>query len=187
MTSSAAQVERCIADVGHWMSANRLKLIRTRLSYSGSDRDNSLFRQGCCLPVLQLGPDSIAARDHVRLLGVTQSSDLSLDRHVSTVSSSGFYWLRQLQRSRRSLDIESVATLVHAFMSSRVDYCNAVLAGLPKVTTDRLRVLNAAARCRQWYEEVRPRLVAAAAHSTALARCTRVSQVQAQRHGGTDV
>jgi len=75
------------------------------------------------------------------------SSDLSLERHVSTVSSSGFYWLRQLQRSWRSLDIESAATLVHAFVSSRVDYCNAVLAGSPKVTTDRLqRVLNAAAR-----------------------------------------
>ena len=39
------------------------------------------------------------------------------------------------------------ATLVHAFVTSRVDYCNAVLAAAPKTTTDRLqRVLNAAAR-----------------------------------------
>ena len=38
-------------------------------------------------------------------------------------------------------------TLVHAFLSSRVDRCSAVLAGAPKVTTDKLqRVLNAAAR-----------------------------------------
>jgi len=37
--------------------------------------------------------------------------------------------------------------LVHAFITSRVDYCNAVLAGSPKSTTDTLqRVLNAAAR-----------------------------------------
>jgi len=36
---------------------------------------------------------------------------------------------------------------VHAFVTSRVDYCNAVLAAAPKTTTDRLqRVLNAAAR-----------------------------------------
>ena len=38
-------------------------------------------------------------------------------------------------------------TLVHAFITSRVDYCNAVLAVSPKSTTDTLqRVLNAAAR-----------------------------------------
>ena len=42
---------------------------------------------------------------------------------------------------------ESAATLVHTFVLSRVDYCNAVFAGAPKIITDRLqRVLNAAAR-----------------------------------------
>ena len=84
-----------------------------------------------------------------RLLGVRFSSDLSLDRHVSTVSAStcSFYWLRQLRGSRCSLDAASSATLVHAFVSSCIDYCNAVLAGSPKVTTGRLQwVLNAAVR-----------------------------------------
>ena len=41
---------------------------------------------------------------------------------------------------------DSAATLVHTFVMSRVDYCNAVLAVAPKTTTDRLQwVLNAAA------------------------------------------
>jgi len=36
---------------------------------------------------------------------------------------------------------------VHALVSTRVDYCNSVLAAVPKRTTDKLqRVLNAAAR-----------------------------------------
>ena len=56
-------------------------------------------------------------------------------------------WLRQFRRVRRSLDDDAMKTLVHAFIASRVDYCNAVLAGSPKSTTDTLqRVLNAAAR-----------------------------------------
>ena len=39
-----------------------------------------------------------------------------------------------------------MATLVHAFVTSHVDYCNAILAGASKSTTDKLqRVLNAAA------------------------------------------
>ena len=38
-------------------------------------------------------------------------------------------------------------TLVHAFVTASVDYCNMVLAGAPKSVTDRLqRVMNAAAR-----------------------------------------
>jgi len=42
--------------------------------------------------------------------------------------------------------MDSAATLVHALVASRVDYCNAVLAGAPEVTMDKLqRVLNAAA------------------------------------------
>ena len=50
-------------------------------------------------------------------------------------------------RIRRSIDTDSAATLVHAFIASRVDYCNTVLAGSPKTITDRIqRVLNAAAR-----------------------------------------
>jgi len=50
-------------------------------------------------------------------------------------------------RIRRSLDADSSSTLVHAFVTLRVDYCNAILAGAPKTTRDRLqRVLNAAAR-----------------------------------------
>jgi len=76
------------------MAANRLKLNtdKTELIWTGSKA--SLLRQGRCLPALQLGQDSIAASDHVRLLGATISSDLNLDRHVANVSSTGFYWLR---------------------------------------------------------------------------------------------
>jgi len=74
-------------------------------------------------------------------------SDLSLEKHVSSVSAACFFHLRQIRRVRQSLDAGSAATLIHAFVTSRVDYCNAVLAGSPKVTTDKLqRVMNSAAR-----------------------------------------
>ena len=55
--------------------------------------------------------------------------------------------LRQIRRIRCSLDDDSIATLVHAFVASRVDYCVGLLAGAPKKTTDKLQcVLNAAVR-----------------------------------------
>jgi len=68
-------------------------------------------------------------------------------KHISCVGSSCFHQLCQLRRIRRSRDKESAATLVHVFVTSRVDYCNAVFAAAPKTTTDKLqRMLNAAAR-----------------------------------------
>jgi len=67
------------------------------------------------------------------------SSDLSFEKHVLVVSAACFFHLRQIRRIRQSLDAESAATLVHAFVTSRVDYCNAILTGSPKVTTDKLQ------------------------------------------------
>jgi len=72
--------------------------------------------QDCsCLPVLQLGPNSIVALDHIRLLGVMFSSDLSLDRclHHQRVQLL-LTTVCQLQHSRGSLDTESVATFVYS-------------------------------------------------------------------------
>jgi len=95
---------------------------------------HSLLLLGSCGPGLRLGADTVTASEHVRLLGVTISSDLTLDKHVSNVCdcAAGFFRLRQLCRVRRSIDSVSAATLVHAFVSSRVNHCNAVFAGGPK-------------------------------------------------------
>jgi len=95
-----------------------------------------------------VGADSVSLCDRVRLLVVTISVDSSLDRHVSVVSvMSSFYSLYQLRRVRCSLDYVLAATLVHDFMTSRVDYCNFLLARTPKTVTDKLqRVMNTAAR-----------------------------------------
>ena len=58
-----------------------------------------------------------------------------------------FFQLRQLRRVCRSLDDASVATLVHTFVTSRVDYCNCLLAEATKASIDKLQcVMNAAAR-----------------------------------------
>jgi len=145
-----ARLGHCVADIGHWMATNRLQMnpAKTELLWAGSKHNISVFRSHA--PTLQLGSDTVTAGDHViRVLGVTISSDLSLKKHVPKTCAACFYWLRQLRRIRKSLDDESAATLVHAFVTSRVDYCNALYAGSSKTITDKpQRVLNAAG-CRQ--------------------------------------
>ena len=88
------------------------------------------------------------AADAVRVLGVLFTPDLALDKHAVTVSTKCFFSVAPTaSRVRRSLDSESAATLVHAFVTSRIDFGNALFANATKSTTDKLqRVLNAAAR-----------------------------------------
>jgi len=75
------------------------------------------------------------------------SSDLALEKHVSKTCAACFYWLHQLCLIRRSLDEESTSTLVHAFVTSWIDYCNAIYAGAPKTISDKLQqVLSSTAR-----------------------------------------
>jgi len=146
-TTAVHTLEAWTTDVTAWVNMNRLKLNanKTELLWAGSKYGSALL--GSSGHSLQLGAETIKASDRVRLLGVTISSDLSLDRHVSTICSTCFYWLRQIRRIRRSLDTDSVAALVHALIASRVDYCNTVLAEAPRTITDRFqRVLNAAVR-----------------------------------------
>jgi len=161
ITSAVNRLQQCITDIGCWRSANRLKLNadKTELLWIGSRYNHSVL-QGCG-PVLRLGSDVVASTDHARLLGVTLSADLTLDRHVSNTSARCFYWLRQLRRVRRSLDSKSAATastLIQAFMSSRIDYCkcNAMLAESPKAITDRQAATGAQRRgsCRHRNTEV---------------------------------
>ena len=99
-------------------------------------------------PSLQLKSSTVNSCQHVRVLGVQFSSDLSLDKYISCVSSSCFHQLRQLRRTRRSLDKECAATLGHAF----VTYASiTVMQCSPRhrrrqQTIKLQRVLNAAAR-----------------------------------------
>ena len=85
--------------------------------------------------------------DVVRDLGVLHDSELTMKRHVSKTVSTCIYHLRRLRQLRRHVDIDTMKQLMSAFIFSRLDYCNAVLYGLPQSTIGPLqRVQNADAR-----------------------------------------
>jgi len=116
------------------MTANRLKLNVDKMELLWAGSRHGPATMGSAGPSLRLRTETVVASDQVRVLGVTMTSDLSLDRHVASVCATCFYWLRQLRRVRRSLD---VATLLHTgprFCDvTRMDYYNAILAGHPSL------------------------------------------------------
>jgi hypothetical protein len=127
------------------MSANRLSLNSTK---------TQLIWLGTRLQLLKLDYDLLSERfplftfsTTVRDLGVTLDNTLSFAEHISNLSRSSFYHLRRLRAVRRSVPSSIFSTMVHAFICSRIDYCNSLLIGLPKSRLSPLQsVLNAAAR-----------------------------------------
>jgi len=83
MTPTIKRLEHCISDFGHCMSANRLKLNmdKTELLRAGTWHA-SLGSRG---PSLQLDANTTSASDDIRVLSVTTSSDLSLEKHVTNI------------------------------------------------------------------------------------------------------
>ena len=56
-------------------------------------------------------------------------SNLSMGDHITKTSSAAFYYLYNIRRIRKYLSKECTETLIHAFISSRLDYCNSLLYG----------------------------------------------------------
>src|SRR6218665_2962262 len=67
--------------------------------------------------------------------------------HITALTRSCYYHLRQLRVVSCSLSSSSTSTLVHAFIANRLDYCSSLYCGLPQVRLQPLNgVLRAAAR-----------------------------------------
>src|SRR6218665_1154024 len=74
-------------------------------------------------------------------------SELTFSHHINLIARKCYYQLRQLRVVSQSLTHQSRLTLVHAFVTSRIDCCCSLLDGLPLGTLARLdRVLRSAAR-----------------------------------------
>ena len=67
--------------------------------------------------------------------------------HINKTCSSAFYYLYNMRRIRKYLSRSVIESLVHAFITSRIDYCNSLLYGLPNSHIMKLqRIQNAKAR-----------------------------------------
>jgi hypothetical protein len=127
------------------MGANRLQLNTTKMEvvWCASSRRQHQIPQ---VPV-RVGTDTVMLAAYVRDLGIYLDSDASMATHVSRTVSCCFTVLRKIRSIRRSVSKPVLTSLVVSLVLSRLDYGNAVLAGLPGYSMNRLQsVLNAAAR-----------------------------------------
>ena len=85
--------------------------------------------------------------DTARSLGVTMDSKISMKAFIARTSRTCFFHLRRIRQIRMCLTEDSARTITVALVMSRLDYCNAILAGLPAASLRPLcSALHAAAR-----------------------------------------
>ena len=120
------------------VKANMLKLNdnKTKLILVTSKRTKHLHN----LPTsITTGNAQIPFKQSVKKLGFTLDCHLTMNAHVSNIARTCYLELRRLASIRRFLTSTATATLVSAFVLSRIDYCNSLLFGSTHDVTSHLQ------------------------------------------------
>ena len=124
------------------MSSNKLKLNENKTEVIILAKKNQpSFSQ------LSIGNTSVSSSSNVRNLGVSLDKELNMQSQVTSVCKSAYFHLKNIARVRKYLTVAAAESLVHAFITSRIDYCNSLLCGISNLVISKLQhVQNSAAR-----------------------------------------
>uniref|UniRef100_A0A8C5DL07 Reverse transcriptase domain-containing protein n=1 Tax=Gouania willdenowi TaxID=441366 RepID=A0A8C5DL07_GOUWI len=133
---------KCLAQVKQWLGANSLQL--------NPDKTEVLvFAPDDAIPGIHqyLGDLSLSAKTSLRNLGIIFDKAMSLEHHSKLLTRNCFYQLRKISKLRSLVSRDDLEMIIHAFVSSRLDYCNSLFSCLNKKALSRLQqVQNSTAR-----------------------------------------
>ena len=139
-----ARLNSCISDIRVWMIQNKLKINNSKTEFI-------IFRFPQCKASISsvsvsVGDSNVLPSSKVRDLGVIFDECLSLDAHISNICRHAHFHLRNIGRIRMLLSFEASSQLIHALITTTVDYSNSILSNLPINKVERLqRIQNQAA------------------------------------------
>ena len=144
-TATHSTLVNCLTEIKSWMQTNFLKL-----NCDKSDMiiigPNSLTKSAQNFH-LTIDNSTLSPSPHIRNLGVIFDSNLSFEHHVKHITRTAFFHLKNIARLRPSLSFPAAETLIHAFITSRIDYCNSILYGSSSKVLNKLQYIqNSAAR-----------------------------------------
>ena len=143
----------CLHDIKTWMSLNFL-------NFNEKKTEVMVFSGTSVTPLVDLGYLAQYRRPIVKNLGVKVDTDLKFDTQIKAVVKSSFFQLRQLAKIKPVLQRQDFETVIHAFVTTRLDYCNALYMGVSGSSIARLQLVqNAAARLltnTKKYEHITP-------------------------------
>ena len=116
-------MESCVDDIRSWMLTDSLKLSDDKSEFLviGTPQQLAKVNTHC----IRVGDCNVSAAPSARNLGSWLHTKLSMATHITKLSGSSFYYLSyNIRRIRKYLSRRCAETLVHAFVSARIDYCN---------------------------------------------------------------
>lgn len=143
-TEVIQKINTCLADIRSWMIKNKLKINddKTEFLTITSSRASLTSDVRLCI-----GQEEVLPSLSCKSLGVMFDNNAKMDAFVRSTCQSAHYHLRNIRAIRDLIPSTAAAQLVHALVSSRLDYCNSLLYGVPNYITANLqRVQNVAAR-----------------------------------------
>ena len=141
---SKTQMEACIHDIELWMSSNKLRLNNDKTELLVL---NARHRPLPPLDSIYAGSDIIPASKSAKNIGVWFDDILSMEKQINYICKSAFYHLRNIASIRKLISFKHCETLIHAFITSKLDHCNSVLSGILQHLLKKLQhVQNSAAR-----------------------------------------
>ena len=110
-----------------------------------------------------MGSTVITHCEHVRNVGVIIGTKFTMEPHINKTMQIDFLKIRQISYCRKFLTPSAAKTLIHAYITSTLDYCNGLLHGLPRNVVAKLQsILNTAARLvtkTRKYEHITPVMI----------------------------
>lgn len=147
-THAAAQrMNACIDHVRRWMLKNKLLINddKTELLLLGPKRAQAVLESMNIS--IQVGESHIETSSSARNLGVELDASMTMERQVAATVKSAYFHLRRIHSIRRYLTDAACAKSIHACVTSRLDYSNALLLGCTSALKQRLQIVqNNAAR-----------------------------------------
>ena len=96
---------------------------------------------------IKIGDETLIASNSVRNLCVVMDWVFNMEAHITSVCQTCYFHLSNIGAIRRYLNNETAAQIIHAFVTSKFDYCNSLFYKLPDKSLNRLKkIQNTAVR-----------------------------------------
>ena len=143
--AAVKQMEDCLDEVKVWLARNYMFMNDGKTQYLPivpKSADAIVDKS-----VIRVGVATITASLCVQCLGVCINRHLDLKKQVSQTIRACSFYLRNINKISRFLPRPTKERVVNAIITSRLDYCNALLYGTSAINIARLqRIQNTAAR-----------------------------------------